>query len=91
MIADHVTRQGISAFIELARAAAASTLTRTVVFTANSGHECGHLGMDAFLAGPTAVAPPDAHAWIHLGANFGSANMGTNPSECNSRLGLPRL
>ena len=73
---------GISAFIELARAAAAAAdppLARTVIFSANSGHECGHLGADAFSKG-AGVTGADAHCWIHLGANFGSTNEGTDPT-----------
>ena len=46
-----------------------------VVFTANSGHELGHLGLDDFVArhpgwdGP----PPAGAAWVHYGANLGAA------------------
>lgn len=71
---------GISAFIELARAAAKASppQARTVIFTANSGHECGHLGADAFSK-HAGVTGADAHCWIHLGANFGSTNEGTDP------------
>jgi hypothetical protein len=42
---------------------------RTVIFTANTGHELGHVGLDHYLEeNPDLVAR--AHAWIHLGANF---------------------
>ncbi len=71
---------GLSAFIELARLCASEHLPRTVFFTANSGHECGHLGMDAFSSGQTAIKGPEAHCWLHLGANFGSTNEGTDPA-----------
>ena len=71
---------GLSAFIELARACASQPLLRTIFFTANSGHECGHLGMHAFSSGPTAITGSEAHCWVHLGANFGSTNEGTDPA-----------
>ncbi len=71
---------GLSTFIELARTCASAHLPRTVFFTANSGHECGHLGMHAFSSGPTAIEGPEAYCWIHLGANFGSTNEGTDPA-----------
>ena len=71
---------GLSTFIELARTCASEPLLRTVIFTANSGHECGHLGMHAFSCGPTAITGPEAHCWLHLGANFGSTNEGTDPA-----------
>lgn len=38
-------------------------------FTANSGHELGHLGMRRFLAVNPALAT-GAKFWLHLGANF---------------------
>ena len=42
---------------------------RDVLFTANTGHELHHLGMNHFLAShPTLLN--EAFAWIHLGANF---------------------
>ncbi len=42
---------------------------RTVRFTANTGHELGHVGLDYHLErNPDLVG--DAHCWVHLGANF---------------------
>ena len=42
---------------------------RDVIFTANTGHELGHTGLEHFLGEqPNLVA--DSHAWFHLGANF---------------------
>jgi hypothetical protein len=42
---------------------------RTVRFTANTGHELGHAGLDYhFERNPDLVG--DAHCWVHLGANF---------------------
>jgi hypothetical protein len=45
---------------------------RTVRFVASSGHELGHLGLDAFLQEEAALIK-QAHAWVHLGANIGAA------------------
>ena len=36
---------------------------RSVIFTANTGHELSHLGLDHFLK-------KNPFAWVHLGANF---------------------
>ena len=42
---------------------------RSVIFTANTGHELSHLGLDHFLKkNPSLVK--NAFAWVHLGANF---------------------
>src|SRR6476469_4972927 len=45
---------------------------RDVLFVASSGHELGHLGLDAFIERRGGVVP-QAKAWIHLGANIGAA------------------
>lgn len=60
---------GIVVWLETARMLAARPPLRTVILTANTGHELGHLGLDAWLA----TAPDlleSAHVWVHLGANF---------------------
>jgi hypothetical protein len=47
-----------------------------VVFTANSGHELGHLGLDEFLARRPGWQRPAAEGgafWVHYGANIGAA------------------
>ncbi len=60
---------GIAIWLALLRHFAANPPRRSVMFTANTGHELGHTGLDHFLS-----AEPDlvqgAHVWIHLGANF---------------------
>jgi len=54
------------------RALRTAGLRRTVHFVASSGHELGHLGIDAFIdARPGIVAR--AQGWLHLGANIGAA------------------
>lgn len=60
---------GIAAMLEIARSFSLRKPERDVIITANSGHELGHLGMDAFLTRQPGLIN-QAHAWIHLGANF---------------------
>ena len=60
---------GIAAFLEIMRAMQASAPVRDIIFTANTGHELGHTGLDIFLHdNPQLVR--EALIWIHLGANF---------------------
>jgi hypothetical protein len=63
---------GIACWLETIRAAAAARSARTVEFAASSGHELGHLGLDAFIADRRALVK-SAAAWVHLGANIGAA------------------
>ena len=69
---------GLVCWLESLRALQANPPTRDVVFTANSGHELGHIGLDDFLARrpgwdkPIAEKPGGA-TWIHYGANIGAA------------------
>jgi hypothetical protein len=43
-----------------------------VLFVASSGHELGHLGIDAYIARRPALVAT-AVGWLHLGANIGAA------------------
>jgi len=60
---------GICAWLACIRHFARNGNRRTLIFTANTGHELGHIGLDHY-----AEEFPDlyrsAHAWVHLGANF---------------------
>lgn len=60
---------GIVIWLALLRHFAANQPKRPVVFTANTGHELGHTGLDHFMQENPAL-PKAAHVWIHLGANF---------------------
>jgi hypothetical protein len=61
---------GLACWLEIMRAAAARG-GRPYLFVASSGHELGHLGLDAFIdARPGLIK--SAAAWIHLGANIGA-------------------
>jgi hypothetical protein len=53
------------------RALAGSRPARRTMFVASSGHELGHLGLEAFLHANDALLRT-AHACIHLGANIGA-------------------
>jgi hypothetical protein len=63
---------GIACWLEAIRSAAAARPSRTIQFVASSGHELGHLGLDAFIAERKPLVK-SAVAWIHLGANIGAA------------------
>ena len=67
---------GIVCWLESLRALLAAPPARPVVFTANSGHELGHLGLDDFLARRPGWDRPrhDGGAtWVLYGANIGAA------------------
>lgn len=67
---------GIVCWLESLRALLAAPPSGPVTFTANSGHELGHLGLDAFLARRSGRDRPvrDGGAiWVHYGANLGAA------------------
>jgi hypothetical protein len=60
---------GICVWLALVRHFASRKPQRPVAFTANTGHELGHVGLDHYLARHPGLGTA-AHAWIHLGANF---------------------
>src|SRR5947209_10713408 len=67
---------GLVCWLESLRGLIAAPPGRDVVFTANSGHELGHLGLDDFIARRPAWEGPIAEGgatWIHFGANIGAA------------------
>ena len=66
---------GIVCWLESLRALAAAPSAGDVMFTANSGHELGHLGLDDFVARRPGWDRPPAQGgatWIHYGANLGA-------------------
>ena len=66
---------GLVCWLESLRALLAAPPRCDVVFTANSGHELGHLGLDDFVARrPGWDRPPSdgGATWIHYGANIGA-------------------
>jgi hypothetical protein len=64
---------GLVVWLALMRHFALHPPARTLHFTANSGHELGHLGMRSFLARHPQLAT-EAEFWVHLGANFAARN-----------------
>ena len=68
---------GIACWLEIIRGMATSRTRRSVVFVASSGHELGHLGIDAFIAKRAGIVK-NAIAWLHLGANIGAATRSTD-------------
>ena len=67
---------GLVCWLESLRALIAAPPSCDVVFTANSGHELGHLGLDDFMARRPGWERPiseEGATWIHFGANIGAA------------------
>jgi len=78
---------GIAAWLEMMRAISAVGAERDVIFTANTGHELGHIGLDHYLESRRALIK-DAAMWIHLGANFAAAvhpGIGVQSSDEQAR------
>jgi len=63
---------GIVCWLELMRTLKTSRPVRDIVFVASSGHELGHLGINAFVDARPGIIKASA-AWMHLGANIGAA------------------
>jgi hypothetical protein len=67
---------GLVCWLETLRALIAAPPAPDTVFTANSGHELGHLGLDEFVARRPGWQRPVAEGgavWVHYGANIGAA------------------
>ena len=66
---------GLVCWLETLRALITSPPRCDVIFTANSGHELGHLGLDDFMArcpGWERPAADGGAVWVHYGANIGA-------------------
>ena len=64
---------GIVCWLECIRHFVKHAPIRDVIFTANTGHELGHVGLTRFLE----INPQleqDAYLWVHFGANFGATD-----------------
>ena len=67
---------GIVCWLEAIRALIAAPPDCDVIFTANSGHELGHLGLADFVARRPGWERPISEGgavWVHFGANLGAA------------------
>jgi hypothetical protein len=68
---------GLVCWLESLRALIAAPPACNVIFTANSGHELGHLGLDDFIARRPGWERPISEGgatWVHFGANIGAAD-----------------
>ena len=65
---------GIACWLELMRTLRGQQPLRDVLFVASSGHELGHLGIDAFVGRRPDIVRQSV-GWIHLGANIGAAML----------------
>jgi hypothetical protein len=66
---------GIVCWLESLRTLVAAPPICDVIFTANSGHELGHLGLDDFMTRRPGWERPVAAGgaiWVHYGANIGA-------------------
>jgi hypothetical protein len=85
---------GLVCWLESLRAALAAPRGRDVIFTANTGHELGHLGLDDFIARRPGWERPDGAIWMHYGANIGAygsiLSLVANDAELRT-LGLAAL
>jgi hypothetical protein len=67
---------GLVCWLETLRALLAAPPGCDTVFTANSGHELGHLGLDEFIRrrpGWERAPAAGGALWVHYGANIGAA------------------
>ncbi len=85
---------GLVCWLECLRALTAVRPARRVVFTANTGHELGHLGLDDFVARRPGWDGPGGADWVHFGANLGARggwlSLVSNHDDLR-RLGLAAL
>jgi hypothetical protein len=80
---------GLACWLELIRILREAKPARDVVFVASSGHELGHLGINAFVDRRPGIVSRSI-GWVHLGANIGAASRAANQaSPADSRFGLP--
>lgn len=68
---------GIACWLEILQGLARSPLRCPVLFVSSSGHELGHLGIDAFIARRSGIVKR-ARAWLNLGANIGAVTVSTD-------------
>jgi hypothetical protein len=64
---------GLVCWLETLRALLGEPPAGDVVLSANSGHELGHLGLDAFLRRRPGWDRADGAIWVHYGANIGAS------------------
>ena len=77
---------GLVAWLEIMRTLTSEGSDCDVIFTANTGHELGHLGYHHFIENRLDLEA-NAQAWIHLGANFAAPP----PSPIRLQMSHPAL
>jgi hypothetical protein len=77
---------GIVCWLESLRALVETPPARRVLFTANSGHELGHLGLDDFVARRPGCE--ERATWVHYGANIGAAEGSLSVMSASDDLRL---
>lgn len=81
---------GLACWLELMRILHREKPARDVVFVASSGHELGHLGINAFVDRRPGIVSSSV-GWIHLGANIGAARSARGqlrPTDTTSTIPL---
>jgi len=73
---------GLVCWLELMRELHREPAVRDVIFVASSGHELGHLGINAFIANRGDITSR-AVAWMHFGANVGAATRPDNTIQAS--------
>jgi len=73
---------GLACWLELMRALRANQPARDVLFVASSGHELGHLGINAYVDRRPGIVKKSI-AWMHLGANIGAATDPRNTLQAS--------
>jgi hypothetical protein len=77
---------GLVCWLETFRALVAAPPVCDTVFTANSGHELGHLGLDDFSARRPGWERPGGATWVHYGANIGAVGGELSVQSANEDL-----
>ena len=73
---------GIVCWLELMRTLKGTRPLRDIVFVASSGHELGHLGINAFVDDRPGIVQHSV-GWMHFGANIGAAGEPGNTVQAS--------
>jgi len=79
---------GIACWLEVMRDLRNTTRARDVVFVASSGHELGHLGINAFVDRRSGIVSR-SFGWMHFGANIGAAQANVSQAPANPATSIP--
>ncbi len=73
---------GIACWLELMRTLQRPRPPRDVLFVASSGHELGHLGINAYIARRPDIVRKST-GWMHFGASIGAATESGNTIQAS--------